>query len=156
MTAPIEMAPAAGAADLDAVRAGIRGKGIQGRSLGQIAWMRLRRDKVAMAGGVAVHGPHHPRPDAVAPRARVRRWCPQTLLSRELLPDMIGPILVYAIFITILAFNLFGDGLRDALDPRSNKQVGRRSPDEQTQDGRAGRAGSFRCPRRRRVQRRRQ
>jgi ABC-type dipeptide/oligopeptide/nickel transport system permease subunit len=24
-----------------------------------------------------------------------------------------------AIFITVLAFNLFGDGLRDALDPRS-------------------------------------
>jgi len=26
-----------------------------------------------------------------------------------------------AIFITVLAFNLFGDGLRDALDPRSNR-----------------------------------
>jgi peptide/nickel transport system permease protein/oligopeptide transport system permease protein len=25
----------------------------------------------------------------------------------------------FAIFITVLAFNLFGDGLRDALDPRS-------------------------------------
>jgi len=24
-----------------------------------------------------------------------------------------------AIFITVIAFNLFGDGLRDALDPRS-------------------------------------
>ena len=24
-----------------------------------------------------------------------------------------------AIFITVLAFNLFGDGLRDALDPKS-------------------------------------
>jgi peptide/nickel transport system permease protein/oligopeptide transport system permease protein len=24
-----------------------------------------------------------------------------------------------AIFITVLAFNLFGDGLRDALDPRT-------------------------------------
>jgi peptide/nickel transport system permease protein/oligopeptide transport system permease protein len=24
-----------------------------------------------------------------------------------------------AIFVTVLAFNLFGDGLRDALDPRS-------------------------------------
>ena len=29
-------------------------KAIEGRSLGQIAWMRLRRDKVAMAGGVIV------------------------------------------------------------------------------------------------------
>ena len=28
-----------------------------------------------------------------------------------------------AIFITVMAFNLFGDGLRDALDPRSS-QVG--------------------------------
>jgi peptide/nickel transport system permease protein len=42
------------------------GKAIEGRSLGQIAWMRLRRDKVAMGGGifvlflivVAIVGPH--------------------------------------------------------------------------------------------------
>ena len=42
------------------------GKAIEGRSLGQIAWMRLRQDKVAMAGGivvillilVAIFGPH--------------------------------------------------------------------------------------------------
>jgi ABC-type dipeptide/oligopeptide/nickel transport system permease subunit len=26
-----------------------------------------------------------------------------------------------ALFITVIAFNLFGDGLRDALDPRSNR-----------------------------------
>ncbi|GAA5011015.1 hypothetical protein GCM10025734_55260 [Kitasatospora paranensis] len=25
-----------------------------------------------------------------------------------------------AIFVTVLAFNLFGDGLRDALDPKGN------------------------------------
>jgi ABC-type dipeptide/oligopeptide/nickel transport system permease subunit len=97
------------------------------------------------------------------------------ILFRELLPNLVGPILVYstlliptnilfeaalsylgvgiipptpswggmisdavtngdysidpmfmiipglAIFITVLAFNLFGDGLRDALDPRSNR-----------------------------------
>jgi ABC-type dipeptide/oligopeptide/nickel transport system permease subunit len=44
----------------------IPGKDIEGRSLGQIAWMRLRRDKVAMGGGVvvvllvlvAIIGPH--------------------------------------------------------------------------------------------------
>jgi peptide/nickel transport system permease protein len=54
MTAPIEVTPAAAAADPDAVLAGISGKEIQGRSLGQIAWMRLRRDKVAMAGGVTI------------------------------------------------------------------------------------------------------
>ena len=93
-----------------------------------------------------------------------------TILFREILPNLVAPILVYgtllvptnilfeaalsflgvgvraptatwggmlsdavtfytmphfmlwpglAIFITVLAFNLFGDGLRDALDPRS-------------------------------------
>jgi peptide/nickel transport system permease protein len=26
-----------------------------------------------------------------------------------------------AIFVTVLAFNLFGDGLRDALDPRASR-----------------------------------
>jgi ABC-type dipeptide/oligopeptide/nickel transport system permease subunit len=44
----------------------VPGKDIEGRSLGQIAWMRLRRDKVAMGGGivvvflilVAIVGPH--------------------------------------------------------------------------------------------------
>ena len=30
------------------------GQPIAGRSLGQIAWMRLKRDKVAIAGGVFV------------------------------------------------------------------------------------------------------
>lgn len=42
------------------------GRAIEGRSLGQIAWLRLRRDKVAMGGGivvlililVAIIGPH--------------------------------------------------------------------------------------------------
>ena len=97
------------------------------------------------------------------------------ILFRELLPNLVGPILVYAtlliptnilfeaaldylgvgthpadaqlgpdavqrgnpgllpvdpmymiipglaIFITVMAFNLFGDGLRDALDPRSSR-----------------------------------
>src|SRR6516164_3928431 len=44
----------------------VPGKAIEGRSLGQIAWMRLKRDKVAMGGGifilflivVAIIGPH--------------------------------------------------------------------------------------------------
>jgi ABC-type dipeptide/oligopeptide/nickel transport system permease subunit len=44
----------------------VPGKAIEGRSLGRIAWMRLRRDKVAMGGGVvvvllvltAIIGPH--------------------------------------------------------------------------------------------------
>jgi len=66
MTAPIEASPAAVEAAPEAVLAGIDGKTIEGRSLGQIAWMRLRRDKVAMGGGlfiiflilVAIVGPH--------------------------------------------------------------------------------------------------
>ena len=54
MTAPIEITPAAAEASPDALLAGMSGKAIEGRSLGQIAWMRLRRDKVALAGGVVV------------------------------------------------------------------------------------------------------
>jgi peptide/nickel transport system permease protein len=54
MTAPIEVTPTATAAAADSVLAGAGGTAIEGRSLGQIAWMRLRRDKVAMAGGVIV------------------------------------------------------------------------------------------------------
>ncbi|HEY3733813.1 MAG TPA: ABC transporter permease [Streptosporangiaceae bacterium] len=62
MTAPLEPL------ELDPEAALVSGsvKAIQGRSLGQIAWRRLRRDKVAMAGGViivflilvAIVGPH--------------------------------------------------------------------------------------------------
>ncbi len=50
----------------EAVLEGVSSAAIEGRSLGQIAWMRLRRDKVAMGGGifivflilVAIIGPH--------------------------------------------------------------------------------------------------
>jgi peptide/nickel transport system permease protein/oligopeptide transport system permease protein len=64
MTAPIESSTAAAAPE--AVLSGVSSEAIEGRSLGQIAWLRLRRDKVAMAGGiivvflilVAVFGPH--------------------------------------------------------------------------------------------------
>jgi peptide/nickel transport system permease protein len=52
MTAPLELSPEAAAPE--AVLEGVRGAEIQGRSLGQIAWMRLRRDKVAMASGVVI------------------------------------------------------------------------------------------------------
>jgi peptide/nickel transport system permease protein/oligopeptide transport system permease protein len=63
MTAPIEMTPEVAP---EAVLAGASASAIEGRSLGQIAWRRLRRDHVAMAGGViivflilvAVIGPH--------------------------------------------------------------------------------------------------
>jgi ABC-type dipeptide/oligopeptide/nickel transport system permease subunit len=54
MTAPIELSPTTPEAAPEAVLAGMGSKAIQGRSLGQIAWLRLRRDKVAMTGGVVV------------------------------------------------------------------------------------------------------
>ena len=65
MAAPLDV-PASGDAAPESVLSGVSGKAIEGRSLGQIAWMRLRRDKVAMAGGVvvvflilvAIVGPH--------------------------------------------------------------------------------------------------
>jgi peptide/nickel transport system permease protein len=61
----LEPLPGPSGSNPDAVVAGA-GTRIEGRSLGQIAWRRLRRDKVAMAGGifivflilVAVIGPH--------------------------------------------------------------------------------------------------
>jgi ABC-type dipeptide/oligopeptide/nickel transport system permease subunit len=54
MSAPIEASAGAAEAAPDPVLAGVGGEAIQGRSLGQIAWMRLRRDKAAMAGGIIV------------------------------------------------------------------------------------------------------
>jgi len=66
MAAPLDVFPPSADATLDGALAGVSRKDIEGRSLGQIAWMRLRRDKVAMVGGVvvvlliliAVVGPH--------------------------------------------------------------------------------------------------
>jgi peptide/nickel transport system permease protein len=52
VTAPLEIEPGAASAKPEAVLEGV-GK-IQGRSLGQIAWLRLRRDKVALAGAAIV------------------------------------------------------------------------------------------------------
>src|SRR3984885_5430117 len=46
--------PTSGDVVPESVLEGISSKAIEGRSLGQIAWMRLRRDKVAMAGGAIV------------------------------------------------------------------------------------------------------
>jgi peptide/nickel transport system permease protein len=54
VTAPIETTAAAAEAQPEAVLKGVSGKRIEGRSLGQIAWLRFRRDKVAMAGGIVV------------------------------------------------------------------------------------------------------
>ena len=63
MTAPLEMTPEAAP---EAVLEGVGGAAIEGRSLGQIAWMRLKRDKVALGSGifiiflllVAIFGPY--------------------------------------------------------------------------------------------------
>ena len=53
MTAPLEVEGSAVEAQPEAVLAGA-GARIEGRSLGQIAWMRLKRDKVALGGGIVV------------------------------------------------------------------------------------------------------
>ncbi|MFI6503528.1 ABC transporter permease [Nonomuraea typhae] len=50
MTAPLDVPDSAREAVPEAVVAGADRQAIQGRSLGQIAWLRLKRDKVAMAG----------------------------------------------------------------------------------------------------------
>ncbi|MFK4085059.1 ABC transporter permease [Kribbella sp. NPDC020789] len=52
MSAPLEVEPGSSAAQPEAVLDGV--KKIEGRSLWQISWMRLKRDKVAIAGGVIV------------------------------------------------------------------------------------------------------
>jgi peptide/nickel transport system permease protein/oligopeptide transport system permease protein len=51
MTAPLEISADAAP---EAVLAGVGAEAIEGRSLGQIAWMRLRRDKVAIGGGIVI------------------------------------------------------------------------------------------------------
>ena len=52
MSAPLEVEPGSASAQPEAVLEGVRK--IEGRSLWQISWMRLKRDKVALAGGVIV------------------------------------------------------------------------------------------------------
>ena len=64
MAAPLEMTPETAAPE--AILEGVKGEAIEGRSLGQIAWMRLKRDKVALGSGifiiflllVAIFGPY--------------------------------------------------------------------------------------------------
>jgi ABC-type dipeptide/oligopeptide/nickel transport system permease subunit len=53
MAVPIEAGTGPGGPAPEAPAPG-SAKAIEGRSLGQIAWMRLRRDKVAMAGGITI------------------------------------------------------------------------------------------------------
>ncbi|GAB2652234.1 ABC transporter permease [Kribbella swartbergensis] len=52
MSTPLEVEPGSSAAEPEAVLEGVRK--IEGRSLWQISWMRLKRDKVAISGGVFV------------------------------------------------------------------------------------------------------
>ena len=52
MAAPLEMTPESAAPE--AILEGVSGEAIEGRSLGRIAWIRLKRDKLAMAGGTVV------------------------------------------------------------------------------------------------------
>ncbi|PPK65870.1 ABC transporter permease [Actinokineospora auranticolor] len=54
MTAPPEVTGSAAEADPEAALKGVSAKAIQGRSLGQIAWLRLKRDKVAIAGAIVI------------------------------------------------------------------------------------------------------
>jgi ABC-type dipeptide/oligopeptide/nickel transport system permease subunit len=53
MAVPIDVATGPGGAAPEPVPT-VSGKVIEGRSLGQIAWLRLRQDKVAIAGGIVV------------------------------------------------------------------------------------------------------
>jgi ABC-type dipeptide/oligopeptide/nickel transport system permease subunit len=53
MAAPLDISPAEAEATPDAL-AGMAGKKIEGRSLGQIAWIRLKRDKVAIGSAIFV------------------------------------------------------------------------------------------------------
>ena len=54
MTAPLDVTGTATEAQPEAGLTGLGVKAIEGRSLGQIAWTRLKRDKVAIIGGVFV------------------------------------------------------------------------------------------------------
>jgi peptide/nickel transport system permease protein len=53
MTAPLDVQPATADPAAEPALVG-EAKKIEGRSLGQIAWMRLKRDKIAMASGVLI------------------------------------------------------------------------------------------------------
>ncbi|MEU6713420.1 ABC transporter permease [Nonomuraea sp. NPDC046802] len=54
MTAPLDVPGSAIEAGPETVLEGTGSSVIRGRSLGQIAWMRLKRDRVAMIGGIVI------------------------------------------------------------------------------------------------------
>jgi peptide/nickel transport system permease protein len=54
MTAPLDVPGSAIEAGPETVLEGADSSVIRGRSLGQIAWMRLKRDKIALIGGIVI------------------------------------------------------------------------------------------------------
>jgi peptide/nickel transport system permease protein len=54
MTAPLDVAGDISGSQPSALLEGVDAKAIQGRSLGQIAWLRFKRDKVAIGSGVVI------------------------------------------------------------------------------------------------------
>ncbi|MFE9248360.1 ABC transporter permease [Streptomyces sp. NPDC007088] len=54
MTAPLHEPAAPVAPSAEALKAGMPKAKVQGRSLGRIAWERLKRDKLALGGGIVV------------------------------------------------------------------------------------------------------
>jgi ABC-type dipeptide/oligopeptide/nickel transport system permease subunit len=54
MAAPLEMSPAGAEAISETLTSGLSPQRIEGRSLGQIAWLRLKRDKVAVGSAIFV------------------------------------------------------------------------------------------------------
>jgi peptide/nickel transport system permease protein len=54
VTAPLDVDSSATTATPEAVLLGEKAKVIEGRSLGQIAWIRLKRDRVALGGAVVI------------------------------------------------------------------------------------------------------
>ncbi|MHB8450741.1 MAG: hypothetical protein ACYDAQ_09900, partial [Mycobacteriales bacterium] len=54
MTTSLDLGMGTSGAQPEAVLQGVAGLAIEGRSLGQIAWLRLKRDKIAIGGGITV------------------------------------------------------------------------------------------------------
>jgi peptide/nickel transport system permease protein/oligopeptide transport system permease protein len=54
VTAPLDVEPSALDADPDAAISAESSKAVVGRSLREIAWMRLKRDRVALSGGIVI------------------------------------------------------------------------------------------------------
>ena len=120
MSIPLEVEPGSAVAEPEAVLAGHR---IQGRSLGQIAWMRLRRDKVAIGGALLVAFLATLLSVLIGTVLGVLAgflggWA-DTLISRTMDVFLAFPLLLFAIALAGVVpdqgFGLEGNGLRVAL-----------------------------------------